>query len=116
MASRSATTLMSMYSDLLAASLDDPVTPDTPPGELLVELLDCRRRLVASSDPTRPPRSAADLAVHLAYDRSLIEFCRARGIDTDPSRFSDLHRERHRLEDELARMGLELEPVDQEGT
>ena len=101
---------MAMYRDLLAASLDESqVGEDTPPGEMLVRLLDSRRRLVDSSAPGRPPRSVGDLAVHLAYDRALVTFCRARGIDTDPSRFSDPHRERRRLEKELVRMGIDIE-------
>ena len=104
--------VMSMYSDLLAASLDESlVLEDAPAGEMLVMLLASRDRLTGSSQPALAPKSAADLAVHLAYDRALITFCRARGIESDPSRFSDLHHERSRLEGELERMGVDLKSL-----
>jgi len=109
MAAPAELTVMSMYSDLLAASIDNSAPRDeVPAGELLVRLVESRRRLEEGVNPMDPPKSAEDLALHLDYDRALLTFCRARGIDTDPSRFSDLHRERHRLEEELVRVGLDV--------
>jgi hypothetical protein len=118
MTARTDSTVMSMYSDLLAASLEGTSPEDTSvpaqaaTGEMLVHLLECRHRLVAVADPARPPTSPADLAVHLDYDRALVTFCRARGIHTDPSRFAVLHRERRRLEEELLGLGVDLEALD----
>ena len=98
MAARTDSAVMSMYSDLLAASLEEASGAPEPAGaEMLVHLLECRHRLAAVADPAGPPATAADLAVHLDYDRALVTFCRARGVATDLSRFGVLHRERHRL-------------------
>ena len=103
---------MVMHSELLAASLDESQTPeDAAAGEMLVMLIASRRRLTGDSQRALAPKSAADLAVHLDYDRALITFCRARGIESDPSRFSDLHHERSRLEGELERMGVDLKSL-----
>jgi hypothetical protein len=117
MTARTDAVTMSMYSNLLAASLESSSSEGMsaspqPPEEMLVHLLECRRRLAAACDPGRAPVSADNLAVHLDYDRALVDFCRVRGIDTDPSRFAVLHRERHRLEKALLRIGVDLEALE----
>jgi hypothetical protein len=44
------------------------------------------------------PDAAAEIALQLEYDLVLLELCRARGIASDPDRFSQPVLERRRLE------------------
>jgi hypothetical protein len=79
------------------------------PEELLTRALECRRRLRASPASTA---SADDLALQLDYDLALLRLCQARGIDCDPDGFGRPLAERRRLEDELARSGVDLKSFD----
>jgi len=106
-------TMMSMYSDLLAASvsaLED--IGDASAGEHLARLIDARRRLSAVAPTIGPATPAAALAAHIDYDVALISFCAARGIVTHPERFGTPGTERRRLEAELARGGVDLDALE----
>jgi hypothetical protein len=107
--------MMSMYSELLAASLrsTDPARDGAATTEvaLLSELAACRRDLTRA----RPAEAAgggadasADIARQVDYDLALIRLCRLRGIDCDPGRFTRPLVERRRLEEALAAAGVEL--------
>ncbi|HUI03548.1 MAG TPA: hypothetical protein VLZ77_08395 [Acidimicrobiales bacterium] len=106
-------TMMSMYSDLLAATLSTrPEEPgDASAGELLAALIDARRRLAAVSPTVGPSTPTTALAAHIEYDAALIAFCEARDIDTHPDRFGTPGSERRRLEEELARAGIDVEAL-----
>jgi hypothetical protein len=98
---------MSMYAELLAASLDQrPAEGGQEVGDLLAEVIACRQRLGTSSSAVASPEG--DLASNIDYDLALIRLAAARGIDTDPCGFDRPGEERRRLEQELARRGVDL--------
>ena len=105
---------MSMYSEILveASKRDRRDGRQTArPGELLARLIECRQRLgprVAASGHG----SVLDLAANVDYDLALVELCRERGIPAEPAAFEHPLAERHRLERELAAMGVEVRDFD----
>ena len=104
---------MSMYSELLSelcADLD-PVRLPTSRDELVVILLQCRRRLhLHGADPGHD--MAEDLALELDHDRMLIRLCSAMGIESDPAKFVSPLVERARLEGLLRRKGVDFRTLD----
>ncbi len=104
---------MSMYSELLkelCADLD-PVELPTSRNELVVVLLQCRRRLRGlGMDPSRA--MTEDLALELDHDRMLLRLCRAMGIESEPVRFANPLAERSRLEALLRGAGVDFRTLD----
>jgi hypothetical protein len=102
-----------MYSELLSV-LYVGVDPNDMPAsheELVVILLQCRRRLNHRSTSDEH-NVAEDLAIELDHDRMLLRLCSAMGIDHDPGRFVKPLVERRRLEEALRRRGIEFHPTD----
>ena len=104
-----------MYSELLCglcAELD-PVPLPTSRDELVVILLQCRRRLQLYSHGVDDHQvMAEDLALQLDHDRMLLRLCAATGIETDLSRFDNPLAERERLEDLLRVAGIDFRTLD----
>jgi hypothetical protein len=99
---------MSMYADLLAASLPQPIAPGeqvSELGALLALLLAARIRL---GERRSGAGAEGDLATNIEYDLALLRLCAARGVDVDPGRFDRPGEERARLERELALRGMDL--------
>lgn len=105
---------MSIYSELLMGLCEDGAEPVPLPSsheDLVVILLQCRRRL----GPHRLDDvhvMAEDLALELDHDRILLRLCAAMGIESDPSRFSNPLAERERLEDLLRSAGVDFRTLD----
>jgi hypothetical protein len=104
---------MSMYSELLSrlCADADPVQLPASRDELVVILLQCRRRLSGHGlDPGHV--MAEDLALELDHDRMLLRLCAALGIESDPTQFVNPLRERARLEALLRRAGVDFRTLD----
>jgi hypothetical protein len=104
---------MSMYSELLSELCADmdPVRLPTSRDELVVILLQCRRRLDGRGID-QGHVLAEDLALELDHDRMLIRLCAAMGIQSDPTRFSNPLAERARLEPLLRQCGVDFRTLD----
>jgi hypothetical protein len=102
-----------MYSELLCGLCAevDPVPLPASRNELVVILLQCRRRLDGNAVDDGHVM-AEDLALELDHDRMLLRLCTAVGIDTDPSRFENPLVERERLEDLLRQNGVDFRTLD----
>jgi hypothetical protein len=98
---------MSMYVELLSAVLADeetkPVRSDSP----LDVARECRGRMLERRGRTGGSIQH-ELADEVAYDRALVNLCAASGLDVDPKGFSHPRRERARLENALAELGVDL--------
>ncbi len=108
---------MSMYSELLSGLCADmdPVQLPTSRDELVVILLQCRRRLHGHERGHELDHShvmAEDLALELDHDRMLLRLCAAMGIESDPTRFVNPLAERARLEAMLRRAGVDFRTLD----
>jgi hypothetical protein len=104
---------MSMYSELLCELCADmdPVELPTSRDELVVVLLQCRRRLRGHGmDPSHV--MAEDLALELDHDRMLLRLCAALGIKSEPGRFASPLAERSRLEAALRGAGVDFRTLD----
>jgi len=104
---------MSMYSELLGELCADmdPVELPTSRDELVVVLLQCRRRLRGHGlDPSHV--MAEDLALELDHDRMLLRLCSAMGIQSAPTRFANPLAERSRLEALLRSAGVDFRTLD----
>jgi hypothetical protein len=103
---------MSMYSELLGGLCADvdPLPLPNSREELVVILLQCRRRLHGHSPAEHA--MAEDLALELDHDRMLLRLCTAMGIESDPSRFANPLAERQRLEDLLHIAGVDFRTLD----
>ena len=102
-----------MYSELLSELCDDmdPVALPSSRDELVVVLLQCRRRLRGHGmDPGHV--MAEDLALELDHDRMLLRLCASMGIPSEPVRFSNPLVERSRLEDLLRGAGVDFRTLD----
>jgi len=101
---------MSMYSELLSGLCDDvePLPLPSSRDELVVVLLQCRRRFNGNGDH----EMSEDLALELDHDRMLLRLCTAMGIESDPSRFVSPLAERQRLEDLLRSSGVDFRTLD----
>jgi hypothetical protein len=107
---------MSMYAELLAASFDEcsaqgEETPEV--GDLLARAIASRHRLTAG--PAADAGPEGDLATNIEYDLALLGLCAARGIEGHPRRFDRPGEERRRLEEELAKRGIDLEELGSDG-
>ena len=102
-----------MYSELLCGLCADmdPLELPVSKDELVVVLLQCRRRLLGN-DPADGHIMAEDLALELDHDRMLLRLCRALGIESDPSRFVNPLAERERLEQQLRLAGVDFRTLD----
>jgi len=98
-----------MYSELLAGlcSEVEPLPLPSSRDELVVVLLQCRRRLNGDGHVM-----AEDLALELDHDRMLLRLCTALGIESDPARFANPLAERERLEDLLRCEGVDFRTLD----
>jgi hypothetical protein len=105
---------MSMYSELLCGLCADvdPVELPNSRQELVVILLQCRRRLNGHGALDDTHVMAEDLALELDHDRMLLRLCTAMGIESDPSRFVNPLAERGRLEGLLRRSGIDFRTLD----
>ena len=101
-----------MYSELLVGLCSDvePLPLPSSRDELVVVLLQCRRRLNSGQDGGHI--MAEDLALELDHDRMLLRLCTALGIESDPSRFANPLAERERLEDLLRSAGVDFRTLD----
>jgi hypothetical protein len=102
-----------MYSELLCGLCAevDPVELPVSRDELVVILLQCRRRL-QGHEVDEGHVMAEDLALELDHDRMLLRLCSAMGIETDPSRFDNPLVERARLEELLRARGIDFRTLD----
>ena len=100
---------MSMYSELLSEFCADmdPVRLPTSRKELVVILLQSRRRLLDQGQGM-----AEDLALELDHDRMLIRLCSAMEIRSDPTRFVNPLVERARLEGLLRQRGVDFRTLE----
>ncbi|HWF16113.1 MAG TPA: hypothetical protein VG244_08040 [Acidimicrobiales bacterium] len=108
---------MSMYSELLSGLCadTDPVRLPSSRDELVVILLQCRRRLRGhgrGDGLDAGQLMAEDLALELDHDRMLLRLCAAMGIESDPTRFVNPLAERARLEMLLRRAGVDFRTLD----
>ena len=108
---------MSMYRDLLAASMDQGSAArevSSSAGELLAHLIECRRALETASSQ-HVGRSVDDLALHIDYDLALVRMCSALGIECEPKGFEHPLHERRRLERELVGQGVDITALEAQG-
>jgi hypothetical protein len=91
-----------MYHHLLTEAMKDPDRPDIS-GGLLEALVSSRDERVRAEQ--RSTCAADRISCEIAYDRALIEICRAMGITACPDGFLSPISERHRLETSLADLG-----------
>ena len=107
-----------MYSELLGGLCADmdPLQLPTSRDELVVILLQCRRRLRGHERghhlDDHGQVMAEDLALELDHDRMLIRLCAAMGIESDPTRFVNPLAERARLDTLLRRAGVDFRTLD----
>ena len=103
---------MSMYTHLLGAALGQhrPRHHDNGDDTALAEAKRCRTKLrsglPAGMEPDAVP---ASLALQIGYDVALIELADTLGVPTDPSLFEQPERERVRLEERFAALGIDLD-------
>jgi hypothetical protein len=102
-----------MYSELLQGLCTeaDPIHLPNSRDELVVILLQCRRRLHEHGSEGGNVITE-DLALELDHDRMLLRLCSAMGIDSDPSRFANPLSERARLETLLRSNGVDFRTLD----
>ena len=102
-----------MYSELLCGLCADmdPVELPASRDELVVVLLQCRRRLNGHG-LDEGHIMAEDLALELDHDRMLLRLCQAMGIESDPTRFVNPLAERERLEGLLRSCGIDFRTLD----
>jgi hypothetical protein len=104
-----------MYSELLSGVCSDvePMPLPHSRDELVVVLLQCRRRLNGhGADEDGGHIMAEDLALELDHDRMLLRLCTSMGIESDPSRFASPLVERERLEELLRSLGVDFRTLD----
>jgi len=106
---------MSIYSELLASAEgqrtpeeDGPVVGDA----VLSQVLACRSQIDGRPPGVGDDQLIGDLADNIAYDLALVSLCRSRGIGVDLARFDRPLVERRRLEEELKRLGLDVETLN----
>lgn len=106
---------MSMYSQLLAASLDATgLEGPSLEASLLHELEQCRRRLGPQERSGGLDRGGAasdtfgNLACQIDYDLVLIRLSQLHGIDCHPALFTRPLPERQRLEEALRAAGVKV--------
>jgi hypothetical protein len=102
-----------MYSELLSGLCADvdPLPLPVSRDELVVILLQCRRRISGYGGDTGH-LMAEDLALELDHDRMLLRLCTAMGIESEPERFGNPRAERERLEAQLRAVGVDFRTLD----
>jgi hypothetical protein len=102
-----------MYSELLAGLCADvdPLPLPVSRDELVVILLQCRRRIDEQGGDGEH-MMAEDLALELDHDRMLLRLCTGMGIETEPERFGNPLVERERLEQRLREAGVDFRTLD----
>ena len=102
-----------MYSELLSGLCAevDPLPLPVSRDELVVILLQCRRRMDGEGGDGEHIMSE-DLALELDHDRMLLRLCTALGIETAPARFGNPLVERERLENLLREVGVDFRTLD----
>jgi hypothetical protein len=102
-----------MYSELLAGLCADvdPLPLPVSKDELVVILLQCRRRM-NEQEGEGEHIMTEDLALELDHDRMLLRLCSAMGIETEPERFGNPLVERERLEQRLRELGVDFRTLD----
>jgi len=109
--------LMSMYTHILGAALDERPVPAVTPttAEALAALLQCHTRVGSSaSSERRLDWSSIALAHQVAYDIALIDLARCVGIAGDPSTFDQPERRRNELKQELEYRGIPVDELEQQ--
>jgi hypothetical protein len=103
-----------MYSELLSGLCADvdPLPLPVSRDELVVILLQCRRRISGHSGGDVGHMMAEDLALELDHDRMLLRLCTAMGIESEPERFGNPLVERERLEEQLRAVGVDFRTLD----
>ena len=103
-----------MYSELLAGLCADvdPLPLPVSKDELVVILLQSRRRLNEQGGGEGEHIMTEDLALELDHDRMLLRLCTALGIETEPERFGNPLVERDRLEQRLRELGVDFRTLD----
>jgi len=102
-----------MYSELLSGLCADvdPLPLPVSRDELVVILLQCRRRMNGHGGDGEH-LMAEDLALELDHDRMLLRLCTALGIESEPARFGNPLVERERLENQLREVGVDFRTLD----
>jgi hypothetical protein len=100
---------MSMYVEVLSGALDTWAA-DLSEDALLDHVLACLLAL-PSATAASGQSANAQLAAEIAYDRALFKLAAHHGIDVAAQRFSRPQAERHRLEAELVRRGIDLKAL-----
>jgi hypothetical protein len=101
--------IVSIYSELLGRLCGDldPVRLPSSRGDVVVVLLQCRRRRRSHRSGKRHDL-AEDLALELEHDRTLVRLCSSLGIETDTELFASPLPERERLEGLLCEAGVDF--------
>jgi len=105
---------MSMYTHLLGAACVQRRLRIQDNGDVaLAEVKRCRNELKTGL-PTglSPDAVPVVLAREIGYDVALIELAEKLGVQTDPSRFEQPERERKRLEEQFAALGIDLDAAE----
>jgi hypothetical protein len=97
---------MSMYADLLSSALTGELE-ELSEDALVDYTLTCRANLLASGSSQRISAYSA-LATEIAYDRALMKLCAVHHIEAAVANFSHPINERHRLEVQLQKSGIDL--------
>jgi hypothetical protein len=103
---------MSMYTHLLGAACGQhgPRNRGNDDDVALAEARRCRTALRAGLPPGPDPDAVpVVLALEIGYDVALIELAGKIGVQTDPSCFEQPERERERLEEAFAALGIDLD-------
>jgi hypothetical protein len=103
---------MSMYTHLLGAAHGQRGSRTHGKGGdvALAEAKRCRSQLRAGLPPGLDPDAVpVALALEIGYDVALIDLAEKLGVQTDPSRFEQPERERERLEEQFALLGIDLD-------
>ena len=100
---------MSMYTVILSFALDDWADEMTR-TELVEYTLSCRAELLDPGSQRGDP-AYLSLAREIAYDRALMKLCETSGVSVTVANFTSPTLERARLENELARAGIDLDAL-----
>jgi len=98
-----------MYVEILTSVLGD-MAEELTGDALLCYALVCRAEMLDPSSVTDGSSMSA-LTTEVAYDRALVRLCEAHGVRVLPANFVHPKAERARLEDALARSGVDLEDL-----
>jgi len=105
---------MSMYTHLLGAACVQRRLRIQGNGDVALAEVKRRRNELKAGPPTglHPDAVPVVLAREIGYDVALIELAEKLGVQTDPSRFEQPERERKRLEEQFAALGIDLDAAE----